>query len=200
MAKKTEEKIVTIEREYIIPLREKCRVVPRYKKTPKAVKTIKEFLVKHMKIYDRDTRKIKIDGYLNDYLWFRGIRRPPHKIKVKVIKEITDGKELVRVELVDYPNKLKFKKIRAEKLEKKAEENTSKKKKEKKEEPKETEETKEEKAEDKREESEKKASVVEAGREFEKAAAKQSKHSSIEAGRIKQMTKQKHQMRKALAK
>ena len=57
---KQEVKTEKIEREYIIPLREKCRVVPRYKKTPKAIRTIKEFLVKHMKIYDRDLRKIKI--------------------------------------------------------------------------------------------------------------------------------------------
>ena len=194
---KQEIKTEKIEREYTIPLREKCRVVPRYKKTPKAIRTIKEFLVKHMKIYDRDLRKIKIDGYLNEYLWFRGIRSPPHKIKVKVIKEISDGKEFVRVELANYPDKLKFKKLRTEKLEKKSEEAAGRKKKEKKEEPKETEADKEEKAEDKKEESEKKSAVVEAGKEMEKIAAKQMKHSANAAGK---MTKQKHQMRKALAK
>lgn len=193
MAKKTEEKITAIEREYIIPLREKSRVVPRYRKTPKAVKTIKEFLVKHMKIYDRDLRKIKIDSYLNEYLWFRGIRKHPHKIKVKAVKEIIGGKEFVRVELVDYPKDLKFKKLRAERLEKKSEEAASKKKKEKKEEPKETEEREEKKEEEK----ENKSAVVEAGKEMEKLAAKQSKHSANAAGK---MTKQKHQMRKALAK
>ena len=51
MAKKKEEsKTEKIEREYIIPLREKIRPSPRYKKTPKAIKSIKEFLVRHMKI------------------------------------------------------------------------------------------------------------------------------------------------------
>ena len=196
MVKKTETKITTIEREYIIPLREKSRVVPRYKKTPKAVKTIREFLVRHMKIYDGDLRKIKIDSYLNEYLWFRGIRKHPHKIKVKATKEIVDGKEFVRVELVDYPTDLKFKKLRAERFDKKSEE-AGKKKKDKKEEPK-TE--KKEEKEKKEEEKENKSAVVEAGGEFEKAAAKQAKHATIEAGRIKQMTKQRHQMRKALAK
>ena len=38
MAKKTEPKIEKIEKEYDIQLREKCRPVPRYKKTPKADK------------------------------------------------------------------------------------------------------------------------------------------------------------------
>ncbi|MEK6817555.1 MAG: 50S ribosomal protein L31e, partial [Nanoarchaeota archaeon] len=47
-----EKKQNIIEREYTIPLREKVRSVPRYKKTNKAVRTIKEFLAKHMKVYD----------------------------------------------------------------------------------------------------------------------------------------------------
>ena len=85
MAKKPEPKVEKIEREYIIPLREKGRPVPRYKKTPKAVKTVKEFLVRHMKIRDRDLNKIKIDRFVNEVLWFRGIKNPPHKIKVRAI-------------------------------------------------------------------------------------------------------------------
>jgi large subunit ribosomal protein L31e len=106
-----------IEREYVIPLREKYQHVPRYKKTPKAVKTIKEFIARHMKIYDGDLNKIKVDSYVNEYMWGRGIKNPPHKIKVKAIK---DSEGLVRVELVEYPDKLKFKKARAEKHSKEA--------------------------------------------------------------------------------
>jgi len=87
MAKKIEPKTEKIEREYIIPLRYKGRAVPRYKKTPKAIKTIKEFLAKHMKIKNRDLKKIKIDKYLNEQMWFRGIKKPPVKIKVKAVKE-----------------------------------------------------------------------------------------------------------------
>ena len=84
MAEKAKE--AKLEREYIIPLREKIRVVPRYKKTNKAIKSIKEFVAKHMKVYDRDLNKIKIDKYVNEFIWARGIRHPPHDIKVKVIK------------------------------------------------------------------------------------------------------------------
>jgi len=105
--KKQESKIV---REYIIPLREKSRVVPRYKKTPKAIKTIKEFVARHMKVENRDLNKVKIDKDLNQFMWARGIRKHPHKIKVKVTKE----GENIKVELVDYPNNLKFKKLREE--------------------------------------------------------------------------------------
>ncbi len=103
-----------IEREYVIPLRKKFKKAVRYKKTPKAVKSIKEFLAKHMKIYDRDLNKIKLDKYLNEFMWARGIKNPPHKIKVKAIKDING---IVKVDLVDFPDKLKFKKLRAEKVE-----------------------------------------------------------------------------------
>ena len=118
MAKKEEKKQEKLEREYVIPLREKCRPVPRYKKTPKSVKTIKEFLVKHMKIRDKDLKKIKIDPYLNEQLWIRGIRKPFHKIKVKVVKE----GDIVNVYSAELPAKIEFKKKRKEKYEKSQEE------------------------------------------------------------------------------
>ena len=38
-----------LEREYIINVRKKTMLVPTYKKANKAVKSIKEFLAKHMK-------------------------------------------------------------------------------------------------------------------------------------------------------
>ncbi len=121
---KTEKIVKSNEKEYVIPLREKYRHVARYKKTPKAVKSVKEFLVRHMKVYDRDLRKIKIDKYLNEYLWFRGIKHPPHKVKVKAVKE----GDIVRVELSELPEKLKFKKAREERRESKAREFLDKKK------------------------------------------------------------------------
>ena len=97
-----------IEREYIIPLRHRWKIVPRYKRTNKAVKAVKEFLVRHMKIRDRDLDKIKIDKYLNEIIWARGIRSPPSKIKVLAVKE----GDIVRVTAVDLPNSIKFKKLR----------------------------------------------------------------------------------------
>lgn len=112
------------EREYTIPLRDKCRPVPRYKKTNKAVKTVKEFLAQHMKIRDRDLKKIKIASDLNEFLWARGIRSPPHKVKVKASKE----GDIVTVSLVDVPKKIGAKKARTEKREAKAKEAGEKKK------------------------------------------------------------------------
>ena len=115
MAKKTEKIVEKIEREYIIPLRDKCRPVPIYRKTEKAISAVKQFVARHMKVYDKDLSKIKIDTYLNELLWNRGIQSPPHKIKVKVIKE----GDIVRVEAVNLTNSLKFKKSRENERDKK---------------------------------------------------------------------------------
>jgi len=170
-----------LEREYIIPLREKYRHVPRYKKTPKAIKTIKEFLVRHMKIRDRDLNKIKIDKYLNEAVWTRGIKKPPMKIKVKAIKE----GDIVRVELVDYSDKLKFKKLRHEKRDKKTLDSMESKKtlKEKVQEQmkgkkKETEDKNKDGVDDKVELEEKKKAVKEQGEKIEKEMAKKEKHTT----------------------
>jgi len=195
MAKKTE-LTDKLEREYIIPLRCEWKKVPRYKRAKKAIKAIREFLVRHMKIRDRDLNKIKIDKYLNEEIWFRGIKKPPAKIKIRAIKEKdSDRKEIVKVELVDYSEKAKFKKAREEKILKEGEEKAKKKKKEQKieEKPKEAE-TKE--GEEKKEETEeKKKAVVEAGEKLQKAAAKKTKHDT--GAKVKQP---KHQKRVALAK
>lgn len=101
-----------LEREYTIPLREKCRPVPRYKKTPKAVKTVKEFIARHMRVEDRDLNKVKIDKFLNEALWHRGIKNPINKIKVKAVKEESG---IVRVYGVALPTGIEFKKLREEK-------------------------------------------------------------------------------------
>jgi len=183
---KKETQTEKIEKEYIIPLREKCRITPRYKKTPKAIRTIKEFLARHMKIYDRDLKKIKLDKYLNEFLWARGIKNPPNKIKVKAIKE----GDLVKVELFEMPEKMKFKKARREKLLEKAEGKQKKKEK--------TKETAEEQkiSEEKKVEEKEKAKATETAiKEMEKQTAKKMKHASTEKVR-----QPKRQFRQALQK
>jgi large subunit ribosomal protein L31e len=175
MAKKTENKTEKLEREYVIPLRKEWMKVPRYRKTNKAVKAVKEFLVKHMKIRDRDLNKIKVDRYVNELLWMRGVKNPPSKVKVKAIKE----GDIVRVELVEMPANIKFKKLREEKLILSASEIAKKKKAEKVEVEKEEDTDKNnDGVEDKKAEKEDKAALVEAGLEMQKEAAKKEKHTT----------------------
>lgn len=117
-----------ITREYTIPLRKKTILVPRYKKANRAVKAIKEFLVKHMKVRDRDTNKVKLDKYINEYIWYRGIKKPPAKVKVTATKDNTTG--VVHVELVNIPDKLKHKKNKEEKEQKESQQKAEQKKQE----------------------------------------------------------------------
>lgn len=107
----------TMEREYIIPLRKEWTKVPRYKRTYKSVKAIKEFIAKHMRVEDRDTKKVKLDVFLNNEMWFRGSKKPPAKVKVKATKV----GDIVRVEMVDTPESVKFLKQKLERRNKKGE-------------------------------------------------------------------------------
>lgn len=77
---------------YTIPLRAAFLKVSRVKKTPRAVRAVKEFLARHMK---SDKENIRLGPKLNEALWARGIRNPPHKVTVHAKM---DG-ELVRAEL-----------------------------------------------------------------------------------------------------
>jgi large subunit ribosomal protein L31e len=187
-----EAKTDKIEREYIIPLRHRWRIVPRYQRTNKAVKTVKEFIARHMKIRDRDLNKVRVDRYLNETLWHRGIKNPPAKIKVLAVKE----GDIVRVTAVEMPQNIRFKKLREEKITGTAKKIAEKRKEEKKAEEAEAPKVEQGAGEKKEEQEEKKAAVVEAGREMEKAAAKQMKHEQ----RQKQKTQPKRQVRMALEK
>jgi large subunit ribosomal protein L31e len=100
-----------IEREYVIPIRRAILKVPRYERTRIAIRTIKRFIAKHMKIPDRDLKKVKLDVFLNNEIWFRGRKNPPTKIKVKAIKQ----EDIVRVNFIQTPEYVKFLKPKVEK-------------------------------------------------------------------------------------
>jgi len=91
-----------IERIYVIPLKKK-----NYRSSvaaPYAVKTVKSFLTKHMKVEDDN---VWIDDSLNNALWARGKFHMPTKIRVKAVK-FDDG--VVEA----YLPELEFKKSRRE--------------------------------------------------------------------------------------
>lgn len=86
--KKFEEEIQE-ERIYNVPLAKKWAPAPKWNRTKKAVKILKEFVTRHMK-----PEVIYIDPEVNQRLWENGIKNPPRKIRVRVTKS-TEG--LVRV-------------------------------------------------------------------------------------------------------
>ncbi len=75
------------ERIYVIPLR-KVKGIPKGKRSPRAIKEVRSFLVKHTK-----TEDVIIDNSINELIWKRGIEKPPSRIRVRVIKEETDTDE-----------------------------------------------------------------------------------------------------------
>ena len=70
-----------LERTYTIPLRREYLKAPKYRRTEKASRALRDFLVKHMK-----SENIKIGKYLNEFLWMHGMKNPPHHVKVNVAK------------------------------------------------------------------------------------------------------------------
>lgn len=159
---------IVLEREYVVPLRRGWQKVPEWKRANKAVKTLKEFIVKHMKVYDRDLRKARVDVLLNNEIRFRGVKKPPASIKVKAIK-YDDG--YVDVKLVNLPKHIEFQIARNAKKEAEMIKNASEKK-----EP--EAEVKEEKTEETKETKEKEESSKIATEQIEKQQAKQMKHTS----------------------
>jgi large subunit ribosomal protein L31e len=77
-----------MERIYTIPLKDAKRA-PKTKRAAKAMRFVKDFMVKHMK-----SEEITLDASVNEKIWQDGIRSIPSKIKVKAEK-LEDGKILV---------------------------------------------------------------------------------------------------------
>jgi large subunit ribosomal protein L31e len=86
MAEEKNEKIYTIP---LVESKKKCK----NKRTPYAVKIVKNYLIKHTK-----AKEIKLGKQLNEEIWKRGIRKPPRRVRVKAIK---DG-DVVKAELIGF--------------------------------------------------------------------------------------------------
>ncbi|MGV8162588.1 MAG: 50S ribosomal protein L31e [Candidatus Nanoarchaeia archaeon] len=98
-----------LERNYTIPLRKNFVKVPKYYRSKRAINHIKAFIVRHMKVAEED---IKLGKNLNEKVWMHGIKNPPGKVKVKVIKD--NDKVTVELEGFEY----KVEKVQLEKVDK----------------------------------------------------------------------------------
>lgn len=88
---KREEEIVE-ERIYTIPLG-RAWISPRKKRAPRAVRIVKSFIQRHMKIeksVDEAQGRLVISNEVNEKLWSRGTEKPPRKIRVRAVKD-TEG-------------------------------------------------------------------------------------------------------------
>ena len=85
------------ERVYTIPLRN-VKSMKRTIRAPRAIREVKYFLQKHMK-----ADEVKIDASINEYIWERGLKKIPSKIKVKavVVEDEDDEEKIVEASLAE---------------------------------------------------------------------------------------------------
>src|SRR6266581_2678902 len=62
---------------------------PREKRTPRAVRFLREFVSQRMK-----TTEVSLSEETNSMLWQRGISKPPRKIRIRVVKD-KEGRVIV---------------------------------------------------------------------------------------------------------
>jgi len=112
------------EREYVIPLRRHWFSARTYERTSKAIKAIKQFVAKHMKVLDRNTDKVKLDVSFNNEIWYKGRASPPAKVKVKAVRE----GDLIKVSFAnsEIPAHVKFNEKKQEKYSKETEADANK--------------------------------------------------------------------------
>ncbi|KYK37239.1 MAG: 60S ribosomal protein L31 [Theionarchaea archaeon] len=83
------------ERVYVIPLRHAKRA-PRRRRAPRAINELRSFLQQHTKV-----DSIVISQGLNEWIWSRGIQKPPPRVRVKAVKVVEDEQEFVIAELAE---------------------------------------------------------------------------------------------------
>jgi large subunit ribosomal protein L31e len=123
-----------LERIYTVPLGDAYEYT-RTKRTPRAVKILRQFMAKHMK---SEVENVFLSNKLNAHLWEHSIQRPPRRVKVRVVKEEDQVKVYLPDEMTDQEKKAKLAAEAKEKAEKLKAEREAKAKAEKKEAPKES--------------------------------------------------------------
>ena len=86
-----EEEEIVEERIYTVPL-ERAWIMPPRKRSPRAMRMLKSFMIKHMKLQARkqgegeeeeEPKRLIISNEVNQKIWGRGIEKPPRKIRVR---------------------------------------------------------------------------------------------------------------------
>ena len=98
------------ERLYTIPLR-KLHKVSRSRRAPVAMRMVEDFITRHMKperdgevlrtsadarMRSGEDKQLFIDPPVNQFIWSRGIEKPPSKVRVRALK-FEDGSVIVHL-------------------------------------------------------------------------------------------------------
>ena len=88
-AEEEEEEIEIVEEKFYDLNLRRIWTAPREKRTPRAVRYVKNYAAARMKTDD-----VSLAEETNSLLWTRGISKPPRKIRIRVVKD-KDGKVIV---------------------------------------------------------------------------------------------------------
>jgi large subunit ribosomal protein L31e len=81
-AEEIEEEIEIVEEKfYTVNLRD-LWTAPKDKRAPKAVRALREFVKRHMKVDN-----VKVSNEINQEIWARSIQKPPRKLKIRAVKD-----------------------------------------------------------------------------------------------------------------
>ena len=69
--------------ELVVPLR-KAWNITRYKRSPRAIKIIRNEVIRHLKV--KEDEEIWIDQAVNEAIWKNGIENPPRKIRLEITR------------------------------------------------------------------------------------------------------------------
>jgi large subunit ribosomal protein L31e len=69
------------ERIYVVPLWKVVRRARRLHRAKRAARFLREFISRHMK-----TPNVKVSPEVNEMIWARGIRNPPRRLTVRVVR------------------------------------------------------------------------------------------------------------------
>ena len=99
-AEEIEEEIEIVEEKfYTVNLRD-LWTAPKDKRAPKAVRTLRKFVKRHMKVDN-----VKVSNEINQEIWARSIQKPPRKLKIRAVKD-KEGQVIV------FPAKARIKKVK----------------------------------------------------------------------------------------
>ena len=106
-----DKKLTAVTRDYTVNLHKRCHKIQFKKKAPRAVKVIRDFARKNMLTDD-----VRIDNSLNNFLWSRGIRNIPRRVRVRLNRKKNEEDESGNkfYTLVQWVNVGSFKKLQTE--------------------------------------------------------------------------------------
>ncbi|KAJ3433429.1 60S ribosomal protein L31 [Anaeramoeba flamelloides] len=84
--KKPKAEIVT--REYTIHLHKLLHKVSYKRRAPKSIKVIKQFTNREM-----GTKDVRVDPEVNKFIWSKGIKNVPFRIRVRLERQINEDEE-----------------------------------------------------------------------------------------------------------